>query len=104
MCANSSTTPGAAPAGRSGPDRSCLSRRPAAYHRLALRGPFRYVRGVLPRSRAPDGQVSAILLVALLVALLAATAGCRHKSKTPEDAYQRFAVAVASGDGGALFD
>ncbi len=58
------------------------------------------MRGVLPSSRAPGGQISAILLAALL----AATAGCRHKSKTPEDAYQRFAAAVASGDGGALFD
>ena len=36
--------------------------------------------------------------------LLATTAGCRHKSKTPEDAYQRFAASVTAGDGGALFD
>lgn len=31
-------------------------------------------------------------------------AGCRHKSKTPEDAYQRFAEAVKKEDGAALFD
>jgi hypothetical protein len=38
-----------------------------------------------------------------LVALMAA-AGCRHKSKTPEEAFQRFAAAVTAGDGAALFD
>jgi hypothetical protein len=31
-------------------------------------------------------------------------AGCRHKSKTPEEAFQRFATAVNAGDGAALFD
>ncbi len=31
-------------------------------------------------------------------------AGCRHKSKTPEEAYQRFAQAVKNADGAALFD
>jgi hypothetical protein len=36
--------------------------------------------------------------------LLATAAGCRHKSKTPEDAYQRFAAAVTTGDGSALFE
>jgi hypothetical protein len=42
---------------------------------------------------------------AILFAMLSATtAGCRHKSKTPEDAYQRFAAAVTAGDSGALFD
>jgi hypothetical protein len=46
------------------------------------------------RSRAP--------LVGLLLAL--ALAGCRHQSKTPEEAFQRFAAAVAAGDGAALFD
>jgi hypothetical protein len=60
------------------------------------------VRGVPLRSRAPGGQ--AFRLGWGLVALLAAMAGCRHKSKTPEDAYQRFAAAVKDGDGAALFD
>ncbi len=31
-------------------------------------------------------------------------ASCRHKSKTPEEAFQRFAAAVTAGDGAALFD
>jgi hypothetical protein len=55
------------------------------------------VRGVPLRSRAPLGLV-------LVVLLFATAAGCRHKSKTPEDAYRRFAAAVKSRDGGALFD
>ena len=40
------------------------------------------------------------------LALLSTTAaaGCRHKSKTPAEAYRRFADAVHAGDGGALFD
>jgi hypothetical protein len=40
----------------------------------------------------------------VLVASAVTTAGCRHKSKTPEEAYQRFADAVKNGDGAALFD
>jgi hypothetical protein len=41
----------------------------------------------------------------LVLVILAATgAGCRHKSRTPEDAYQRFAAAVTAADGEALFD
>jgi hypothetical protein len=43
-------------------------------------------------------------LIVLLTAAMAALPGCRHKSKTPEDAYQRFAAAVKKGDGAALFD
>jgi hypothetical protein len=39
-----------------------------------------------------------------LVALAAAGAGCRHKNKTPEEAYRRFSEAVTAGDGGALWD
>jgi hypothetical protein len=38
------------------------------------------------------------------LAILVASAGCRHKSKTPDEAYRRFTEAVSSGDGGALFD
>jgi hypothetical protein len=43
------------------------------------------------------------LLALPLVAGLA-IGGCRHKSKTPEEAFQRFAAAVNAGDGAALFD
>jgi hypothetical protein len=39
-----------------------------------------------------------------VVALAAATAGCRHKNKTPEEAYRQFSEAVSSGDGGKLWD
>jgi len=39
-----------------------------------------------------------------VLAAMAAIPGCRHKSKTPEDAYRRFAAAVKAGDGAALFD
>ena len=45
------------------------------------------------------------VLVGLAAAALAlGGAGCRHKSKTPEEAFRRFADAVNAGDGGALFD
>ena len=65
--------------------------------RLALGWGFRYVRGVVRvRSR--------VLLALALVALPMATSGCQHKSKTPEEAFQRFASAVQAGDGAALFD
>ncbi len=43
-------------------------------------------------------------LLALPLAVGLAVAGCRHKSKTPEEAFQRFAAAVNAGDGAALFD
>ena len=44
-------------------------------------------------------------LAGLLVwALPFVSAGCRHRSKTPEEAYQRFAAAVNAKDGTALFD
>jgi len=43
-------------------------------------------------------------LAALLIAWTVSLAGCRHKSKTPEEAYQRFSDAVRTGDGLALFD
>jgi len=65
--------------------------------RLALLRPFRYVRGVL-RFR------SHVLVGVALVALPMGAAGCQHKSKTPEEAFQRFAAAVTAGDGAALFD
>jgi hypothetical protein len=52
----------------------------------------------VPGSRA----LVAVVLVASAVGLFAA--GCRHKSKTPEEAYQLFADAVKKGDGAALFD
>jgi len=44
------------------------------------------------------------LVAAVLVASAVTAVGCRHKSKTPEEAYQRFADAVKKGDGAALFD
>ncbi|MES1165526.1 MAG: hypothetical protein ABUR63_07210 [Verrucomicrobiota bacterium] len=43
-------------------------------------------------------------LLAAAVVSTVALAGCRHKSKTPDDAYQRFADAVKKGDGAALYD
>jgi hypothetical protein len=43
-------------------------------------------------------------LLALPLAVGLTVAGCRHKSKTPEEAFQRFAAAVNAGDGAALFD
>ena len=45
-----------------------------------------------------------LLGLVALAALTAATAGCRHKSKTPAEAYNRLTAAVNAGDGGALFD
>jgi hypothetical protein len=33
-----------------------------------------------------------------------AGAGCRHKNKSPAEAYRRFSEAVTAGDGGALWD
>jgi hypothetical protein len=44
------------------------------------------------------------MVAVVLVASAVGLAGCRHKSKTPEEAYRRFAEAVRKGDGGALFD
>ena len=38
----------------------------------------------------------ALLAVAAIVSTVG-LAGCRHKSKTPEDAYQRFAEAIKKG-------
>jgi hypothetical protein len=49
-------------------------------------------------------RTRAISSLPLLCAVLVATAGCSSKAKTPEEAYARFSKAVASGDGGALFD
>jgi hypothetical protein len=40
----------------------------------------------------------------ILAALLVSVGGCRKGSKTPAEAYKRFAAAVTAGDGGALFD
>ena len=39
-----------------------------------------------------------------MVALAAASGGCRHKAKTPADGYKRLAAAVTAGDAGALYD
>ena len=39
-----------------------------------------------------------------LALVLVSALGCRHKSKSPAEAFRRFAAAVNSGDGGALFD
>ena len=47
---------------------------------------------------------SRVLVALALMALPMAAAGCQHKSKTPEEAFQRFATAVQAGDGAALFD
>ena len=44
------------------------------------------------------------LFVLVLVAVAAAAPGCRHKAKTPAEAYKRLTAAVHDGDGGALFD
>ncbi|HVV48440.1 MAG TPA: hypothetical protein VHO06_02170 [Polyangia bacterium] len=43
-------------------------------------------------------------LLGLLLLAGALLGGCRHKSKTPEEAFQRFAAAVTARDGLALFD
>jgi hypothetical protein len=43
-------------------------------------------------------------LLGCVAAAGAVGAGCHHKIKTPEEAYQRFSAAVTVGDGGALFD
>jgi hypothetical protein len=40
----------------------------------------------------------------LVVWAAGALAGCRHRAKTPAEAYQRFSAAVTAGDGSALFD
>jgi hypothetical protein len=39
-----------------------------------------------------------------VLGLVAQSAGCRHKSKSPAEAYRRLADAVNAGDGGALYD
>jgi hypothetical protein len=49
-------------------------------------------------------RANVLLGVGLALLVSAAGAGCRHKSKTPAEAYRRFADAVNAGDGGALFD
>jgi len=64
---------------------------------LAIRGGFRYVRSVR-RAKVLVGLTGVVLAFPLLAA------GCRHKSKTPAEAFRRFADAVNAGDGGALFD
>jgi len=43
-------------------------------------------------------------LMVLVVAVAAAGLGCRHKAKTPAEAYKRLSAAVTAADGGALFD
>jgi hypothetical protein len=44
------------------------------------------------------------LITVVLVAVASSGAGCRHKAKTPAEAFKRLASAVNSGNGGALFD
>jgi hypothetical protein len=44
------------------------------------------------------------LIAFVLVAVAAPAAGCRHKAKTPGEAYKHLTAAVNAGDGGALFD
>jgi len=65
---------------------------------LALPRCFRYVR------RVPRLGSTVFAMLALPLAVGFAVGGCRHKSKTPEEAFQRFAAAVHAGDGAALFD
>ncbi len=48
----------------------------------------------------PRGALVACLLAASSTAL----AGCRHRSKTPEEAFERLRTAVEAADGGKLFD
>ena len=45
-----------------------------------------------------------VMLGLAIAVLSAAGAGCRHKAKTPQDAFQRLTAAVTANDGGALFD
>ena len=52
---------------------------------LALPRRFRYVR------RVPRLGSTVFAVLALPLAVGFAAAGCRHKSKTPEEAFQRFA-------------
>jgi hypothetical protein len=47
---------------------------------------------------------TAFAVLALPLAAGLALVGCRHRSKTPEEAFQRFAAAVHASDGAALFD
>jgi hypothetical protein len=42
--------------------------------------------------------------VVVIACLAASAVGCRQKSKTPDQAYQRFSAAVELQDGGKLFD
>lgn len=48
-------------------------------------------------------EVPSRVIGLVLAVLLLSVGGCR-KSKTPAEAYKRFAEAVTAGDGGALFD
>jgi hypothetical protein len=45
-----------------------------------------------------------MLLAVTVAGLVASSGGCGRKSKTPAEAFRRFADAVNSGDGAALFD
>jgi hypothetical protein len=54
------------------------------------------------RRRSPGPKLA--IALTLIAAVGAGAAGCRHKSKSPAEAYRRFADAVRSGDGGAVFD
>jgi hypothetical protein len=50
--------------------------------------------------RRPGSTMLGLAIAGLALSSL----GCRHKAKTPGEAYKRLAAAVTAGDGGALFD
>ncbi|MFL5307111.1 MAG: hypothetical protein ACJ8F1_17980 [Polyangia bacterium] len=56
------------------------------------------------RQSCLTSQARVALLAAAAVVSAVGVAGCRHRSKTPDDAYQRFADAIKNEDGGALYD
>src|SRR5688572_23185009 len=102
MCANSSAAPAPSGAGLVLAESVMSYARPpetSTGQSLASPRGFRYVRNV--------GQAKGSIRswVALLLAFtVAGVVGCGRKSKTPAEAFRRFADAVNSGDGGALFD
>ena len=54
--------------------------------------------GMSPRPRV------LLCLGIVVLAAVGSISGCRHKAKTPAEAYQRLTAAVKAGDAGALFD
>jgi hypothetical protein len=71
--------------------------------RLAQPAAFRYSGGV---GRLRGSRLSLVGVDVGLIAVVwgAVLAACERGGKTPEDAYQRLADAVAARDGGRLFD